>query len=263
MAKKTPFFSHDMNARHDPKMTAMRGVYGVQGYGIFWILVEMMGEADGYKLSMKGKYDFDSYAMQANSERNTVVTFVNDCINEFELFQSDGYYFWSPSLLRRMEYRDQKSEKARESVSKRWKVNEGSTNVQRSKNDGNTINKTKQNLKHSPEFDEFWDVYPRKIAKTDAWKAWQKRMKEGISPELLKICAANYADHCKGKEAEFIKHPASFLNGDRYTDYAKSEPKKVVSIMTYEERRRFDEEHRYEGPAPGYEHLGRGADFTG
>lgn len=250
MSKKTPFFSHDMNARHDPKMTAMRSVYGAEGYGIFWILVEMMGESDGYKLDMKGKYSFDSYASQSNCERNTIVSLVNDCIHEFELFETDNNYFWSPSLLRRMEYRDMKSEKARESVGKRWNKNDGNTNVNQSNNDGNTINKTKQNIKHSPEFDEFWSVYPRKIAKSDAWKMWQRRMKESINPELLITCAENYAKQCKGKEESFVKYPASFLNEERYADY--TEKPKVINIPTVEQRARLEAERQHEQPLRGY-----------
>jgi hypothetical protein len=135
MAKDTYYFSHDSNARHDPKITAMRGVYGAEGYGWFFMLIEMMREADGYKLDMQSKYAFNAYAMQLQCECNAIASFVHDCINEFSLFSSDGCHFWSESLLRRMEKAQNKSDKARESARARWSKSKKNANA--SKGDAN------------------------------------------------------------------------------------------------------------------------------
>jgi len=114
------YFSHDSNSRHDPKITAMRSVYGSEGYGWFWMLVEMMREADEYKLEMKSKYAFNAYAMQLHSTSINIESFIKDCIHEFELFQTDGTHFWSPSLKKRMEMRNNRSEKAKAAAEARW-----------------------------------------------------------------------------------------------------------------------------------------------
>lgn len=155
MAKRANFFSHDMNARHDPKITAMRGAYKAEGYGWFWMLIEMMSESDGYKLDMQSKYALNAYAMQLQCERNAIASFIEDCIHEFELFATDGTYFWSESLLKRMKFRDEKSEKAAESARKRWNnanalnndANALQTQSERNANltKSDAINKTKQN----------------------------------------------------------------------------------------------------------------------
>jgi hypothetical protein len=42
--KDAYYFSHDTNARNDPKIAAMRQSYGVEGYGLYWIVVEMLAE---------------------------------------------------------------------------------------------------------------------------------------------------------------------------------------------------------------------------
>ena len=149
MAKEAYYFSHDSNARHDPKITAMRGVYGSEGYGWWWMLVEMMREADEYKLDIKSKYAFNAYAMQLQCECNAIASFVHDCINEFNLFSSDGEHFWSDSLLRRMEIRDEKSKKARESANARWKkqqknANASNDDANESKNDALKESKRKE-----------------------------------------------------------------------------------------------------------------------
>lgn len=120
MAKEAYYFSHDSNARHDPKVTAMRSVYGSEGYGWYWILVELMREADGYKLTMQGKYTFDAYAKQMDSTRDAIESYVHDCVTEFNLFDTDGEYFWSNSLLRRMELREKVSSVKSEAAKARW-----------------------------------------------------------------------------------------------------------------------------------------------
>jgi hypothetical protein len=155
-AKDAYYFSHDANARNDTKILAMRCVYGSEGYGLFWMLVEMMREQSDYKLDIRSKYAYNAFAMQTQFDVEKLKVFVRDCIDEFGLFESDGDYLWSTSLLRRMEIREEKSEKARQSIKKRWSKNDvirdeydRNTNVIRPEYERNTIkvNKTKANIK--------------------------------------------------------------------------------------------------------------------
>lgn len=118
--KEAYYFSHDSNARHDPKITAMRGVYGSEGYGWYWMLIEMMRESEGYKLDLKSKYTWNAFALQLHCDSNRIEEFVNDCIQEFSLFEADDCHFWSPSLLRRMEFREQKSKARSKAAKARW-----------------------------------------------------------------------------------------------------------------------------------------------
>lgn len=106
MAKQAPFFSHDMNSRHDPKVKAMRGIYGQQGYGWFWTIVEMMAESDGYELNMVDEYVYDAYSMEMQTTPEVAEKFIQECIKRFKLFDTDGTVFWSETLRRRMSYRD-------------------------------------------------------------------------------------------------------------------------------------------------------------
>jgi hypothetical protein len=119
--KEAYYFSHDSNARHDPKITAMRSVYGAAGYGWFWILVEMMRDTAGYRLDMQSKYIWSAYAQQMGcNDAAQAKQFVMDCIEEFELFQADDCSFWSKSLIGRMEKREKIVEKRRKAAETRW-----------------------------------------------------------------------------------------------------------------------------------------------
>lgn len=122
MAKKLDvyWFKHDANARRDQKILMLRTVYGAEGYGWWWMLIEMMRESSDYRLKMSGKYAIATLAQELGADPERLKEFIQDCIEEFELFQADDDYFWSPSLLRRMRAYDEMIDKRREAANTRW-----------------------------------------------------------------------------------------------------------------------------------------------
>lgn len=119
--KDVYYFSHDANAHQDPKTKALMSVYGAEGYGWYWILIEIMRQQEGYRISIAKKYDIPSLSSSLpNCSADKCKEFVDDCIEEFELFSSDGKTFWSESLLKRMEKVDEIVEKRRNAANKRW-----------------------------------------------------------------------------------------------------------------------------------------------
>jgi hypothetical protein len=76
-------------------------------------------------------------------------------------------------------------------------------------------------------FEEFWALYPRKIAKAVARKAFARLSEQ----QQLDACKA-IDDHLaywkvKETELEFIPHPATWLNQERWEDELVIEPKKT------------------------------------
>lgn len=121
--KDAYYFSHDSNAKADPKILAMLSVYGMLGYGWYWAIIEMLREQEGYMMDITGKYSYNAFALTLMCDVETAHKFINDCVNEFKLFESDGKYFWSESLIRRMKNWEEKSEKARQAANIRWSKN--------------------------------------------------------------------------------------------------------------------------------------------
>lgn len=69
-------------------------------------------------------------------------------------------------------------------------------------------------------FDTFWSAYPRKVAKDDARKAFDKRKPDG---EMLDMILAAIEKQSKLEAwtkdgGKFIPHPATWLNGGRWQD---------------------------------------------
>ena len=90
MSKKSYWFPHDTTAFNDMKIESMTSVYGSEGYGFYWIIVETMSMEEGYKLSMQKKSVFGVLARRTQSTIENIQEYVNDCINDFELFQTAG-----------------------------------------------------------------------------------------------------------------------------------------------------------------------------
>ena len=101
------YFPHDSNARDDIKCVELLGDLGVEGYGIFWILIEMLREQPEYKYPVK--------LLPVIAKRYCVAPeTVNDVVNKFGLFIVDeNGFFFSESLSRRMATMDGKKEQAR------------------------------------------------------------------------------------------------------------------------------------------------------
>jgi len=140
--KETFYFSHDSNAREDPKIVAMRSVYGWEGYGWYWLLIEMMRDQQDYCLDLSGKYVFNAFALQMHCTEEKAKQFITDCIEGFDLFESDGDSFWSNSLIRRMEKKEEKSQKARQSANARWNK-KSDANAMQTQCDTNAIKENK------------------------------------------------------------------------------------------------------------------------
>jgi DNA replication protein DnaD len=136
MAKEAFYFSHDSNARHDPKILAMRSVFGMEGYGWYWVIIEMLREQEDYKIKMT-KHVYNALAMQMQCDAIQAQCYIDACIHEHELLHTDSEFFWSESLLKRMQMKDTKSEKAKKAAEARWKKvnkNKGSLQTQSDRN---------------------------------------------------------------------------------------------------------------------------------
>lgn len=81
-------------------------------------------------------------------------------------------------------------------------------------------------------FEQFWEAYPRRIDKGNAYKKYAARRKDGYSDDELVAAAKAYAAECKVRrtENEFIKHPKTFLSDTMpFTDFLPKAPMPVTA----------------------------------
>lgn len=126
--KETYYFSHDYNARADENIKLLIRKWGMEGYGIFWALVE-----DLYNNSNELRLDIEgiSYDLRMNE------SIIKSVIFDFDLFSINDGIFGSSSIERRMNERDEKSKKTSKSATLRWEKYRQNANA--SKTDANAL----------------------------------------------------------------------------------------------------------------------------
>ena len=79
---------------------------------------------------------------------------------------------------------------------------------------------TRKQRKDTPGFNDFWSVYPRKEAKTDAIKAWNKLAPDNLlQAQILKaIQLQRESPQWQEGGGKYIPYPATWLNGRRWED---------------------------------------------
>jgi hypothetical protein len=118
MPKDTFWFPHDYDSSSDPKIMALFSDYGGLGYGIYWCIIEKLHSDEAHKLPLK-KYIYIAISKQVESTGKIKVPitsdfieeFIKDCIEVFELFDSDNSFFWANRAIRNIEKRKELSAK--------------------------------------------------------------------------------------------------------------------------------------------------------
>lgn len=100
------------------------------GYGIFWAIIEDLYQNAN---AMRSDCEGIAYDLHTHSE------IVHSVLHDFDLFVHDGDLFSSDSISKRMEQRNMKSIKARESARLRW----GDANAMRTHSERNAIKESK------------------------------------------------------------------------------------------------------------------------
>jgi hypothetical protein len=134
MANDTFYFSHDYSARNDEKIKRLIRKYKYLGYGIYWAIIE-----DLYNNANALRMDYDGIAFDLHSDEKTIKSIVED----FDLFVFDGEFFGSLSVQKRLNKRQEKSNKASENANKRWNKIEINANALQTHCDGNAIKERK------------------------------------------------------------------------------------------------------------------------
>ena len=69
-------------------------------------------------------------------------------------------------------------------------------------------------------FDEFWKVYPKKVAKGDARKAWLQtaKVRPPIETLIKAVFAARASKQWLKDDGEYIPYPSTWLRQERWDD---------------------------------------------
>lgn len=231
MANNAYYFSHDSNAKDDPKCMLLIDQLGLEGYGIYWILIEVLRDQPEFK------YPLNLIPILAR-RYNTTAEKMNTVVRNYELFNFDEENnFFSLSLNKRMNKVQIGIEQRRNagllSAEKRKTqllgtaverpLDECSTKKRKEKK-GNEI-KIKEISLYT--FDEFWSDYDKKVGQKDKIEKKYNLLSED---ERLRIKAYIPLYKNSQPDKQFRKNPETFLNNKSWNDeIITSQPKQTQS----------------------------------
>lgn len=87
------------------------------------------------------------------------------------------------------------------------------------------------------EFEQFWKLYPKKVAKADARKAWEqtKQIRPDLQTILTAITAACKTEQWMRGNGQFIPYPATWIRGERWDDELEVKLPDVVNEKPWHE----------------------------
>lgn len=125
-----------------------------------------------------------------------------------------------------------------EETTPKRRVNDAEATQKHTNNNVKNKENDKKLKMYTPEFEEFWNAYPRKVGKKEAFDVWLRATKK-TNAEIIIRCAENYAAACRRNETEerYIAHPKTFLHPDkeRFMDY-QSDPAQVADNSKQEDK---------------------------
>ena len=74
------------------------------------------------------------------------------------------------------------------------------------------------------DFDDFWALYPRRVARLHARNVWQRMAAADRRAALEAIPRQAAAWFAEGREPRYIPHAGTWLNGRRWEDEFESSP---------------------------------------
>lgn len=106
---------------------------------------------------------------------------------------------------------DINAESTNEQTNDQLTINQRSTNDQLTTN--KNIKKVKNEKKYNDQFESFWSQYPRKVAKSSAWKSFRRLSAEDTTKLMEALPRYQFS-----QDVQYIPHAATWLNQRRWED---------------------------------------------
>ena len=207
MKSNSYYFSHDYNAANDTKVLFLRHQLGMEGYGIYWFLIEQLANAGG-------KLPLELIPVLAMQMHCTDVK-VNGVLMNFGLFTIDSGEFWSERLQNHLELRLKLSESGKTGANNRWgnRVAIGEVNAKERKEKEIKVKESKVNI-IDDKFEEWWFTYDKKTGKEKAYNKWKILLPQ--EKDLALSVVHKYVQSTPDKQ--WRKDPTTYLNNKSFND---------------------------------------------
>jgi hypothetical protein len=241
--KNSYYFPHDYHARFDPKLCALIKTFGMEGYGTWWMLVEIMHEQGGQIEKFPKLYEGLAQDLKQNEAHLKQI--ISALISDFKLLKEDAEYIWSDRVLRNMKdlehKRTQKVEAGRlggiESGKKRSKTKQNEAPLEANEQKESKVKES--NIKESNipmqvfPFDEIYLKYPNKVGKKAAQRHFEASVKTEQDWLDIQTALKNYLVSDKVAKG-FIQNASTWFND--WISWVKVDTQPKTKLIFKEEK---------------------------
>ena len=205
------WFKHLTDAADDEKLADILTEFGPEGFGVWWLLCEVVGKQMDNTERCEASYSLEHWARKLYISKRKASSFL-------KVFSEKNLIFLSydesncigkiivkvPNMLK---FRDEYSKKSGQTPDKHPDKLHTKIQIQTQK---------QKDKKPDPKiisfFDDLWDLYPRKIGRPDALRHYLKTVKTEQDMRRIDLALGYYLDETKNAEMKFIKHGSAWFN---------------------------------------------------
>ena len=207
--KETYYFPHDYTASRDPKILMIRSEFGLIGYALFFLVLESMAEEESGKIN---RVAIGGLSVSYGTSKETLIKFIDYSI-EISLFIEDETGIYNNRMLEHKAWRMGQSEHGKEGARKRWHSDpNGDPNAKERK--GNKRKGKKKEIQYPPEYEEFWDAYPKPLKRDKGNKEKTFKLFRAIPDNRrndLMQATKNYNTEMAKQNNEYVKNAQNFM----------------------------------------------------
>lgn len=201
------YFSHDSSMRNDPKIKALRNKFGITGYAVYSMMLEVLTNSDFFKREID-EIEIEILSADFGIEADLFESILAYMVRLRLLQTADNCEYLSQKLTERFQSVTDKRNNAR---SRAVSVTENpQSKVKHSK-----VKKSKEDIKDTCyDFELFWECYERKGNKKTSEQRYSK-IKES-DRELIKSKLPLYIQSTSDKQ--FRKDAQSWISKECWND---------------------------------------------
>jgi len=218
------WFKHDSSANSDAKLKRLRMKYGLQGYGLYWYILEMItGNSCTEKLTFELEHDAEILAFDTGIHFELVQEMMQYMV-DLALFENNGGKITCLKLLKRLD-QSMTSNKNTRALIYKAKLKNNLLENNESHDGVMTIPDAVMqdvdvdvdvdvDINNNVQFDTFWDLYDKKVNVAKCKNKFNK-LKDS-DKKLIFLNLPNYLAVTPDKQ--FRKDPLTYLNNEGWND---------------------------------------------
>ena len=221
MKNNIDFYQHYATADQHPKFKMLRVEFGWEGEGKFWALNNRIAQAENCCLDISKKYNKAAIANDLDFNIKGFDEFIEYLLNDCELIRECSPGTITTDIVqenfeRVMVNREKARERKQRSLEK---VSKGSGEQSKSSGERNKkVKESKVNNIYTPNFLKFWEQYPKKTGKGEAFKSYKKILEPKPTLKQILDSLELHKKTEQWKDKQFIPNPSTWINQRRWED---------------------------------------------